>query len=130
MQERSSCPEASVLIVDDLAEWRARVRKILERQPALQIVAEACDGFQAIARAAELKPDLVLLDIGMPVLNGLEAAGQIQTSSPQSKIVFLTQESDAGIRRTALDAGARGYVLKSNAVSELLPTIGAILHQR
>jgi DNA-binding NarL/FixJ family response regulator len=63
----------------------------------------------------------------MPVLNGLEAAGQIQQVSPQSKIVFLTQESDADIRLAALDAGAQGYVLKANAASELLPTITAVL---
>jgi CheY-like chemotaxis protein len=92
---RSSCPWASILIVDDVAEWRAHVRKILEKHTEWQIVAEACDGLQATQRAAELNPDLVLLDIGMPVMSGLEAATQIQQISPKSRIVFLTQESDA-----------------------------------
>jgi DNA-binding NarL/FixJ family response regulator len=119
--------EASILIVDDITEWRAHVRKILEKQPNWQIVAEACDGLQAIQAAATVHPDLVLLDIGMPVLNGLEAAEQIQRNSPRSKIVFLTQENDADIRHSALASGAQGYVLKTNVVSELLPTIAAVL---
>jgi DNA-binding NarL/FixJ family response regulator len=100
---------------------------ILEAYPELHIVAEASDGSQAIQRAAELHPDLVLLDIGMPVLSGLEAASEIQRLSPQSKIVFLTQEIDADIRRASFAAGAEGYVLKTNAMSELLPTIRAAL---
>jgi len=97
-------------------------------QPGFEIVGEACDGFQAIQRAAELHPDLVLLDIGMPVLSGLEAAAHIQQISPQSKIVFLTQESDADVRIAALARGANGYVLKVNSATELLPAIDAALN--
>ena len=126
-QSRGSHPTTSVLIVDDVAEWRAHVCKLFENQPGWKVVAEACDGLQAIQRTAELTPDLVLLDIGMPVLNGLEAAEQIQQISPQCKIVFLTQERDADIRSAALDTGAHGYVLKANAGSELLPTLTAVL---
>ena len=118
---------ASILIVDDSAEWLDRVREILNGQPEWQIVGEACDGFQGVRRAAGLNPDLVLLDIGMPVLNGLDAAEQIQRISPLSKIVFLTQENDADVRTKALAAGADGYVLKVNAESELLTTIRAVL---
>jgi DNA-binding NarL/FixJ family response regulator len=117
----------SVLIVDDSAEWRTRVREILEEQPELQIVAEACDGSEGVRRAEELHPDLVLLDIGMPVVNGLVAADQIQRISSQSKIVFLTQENDIDIQSAALAAGAHGYVLKTNAQSKLLSTIAAVL---
>jgi DNA-binding NarL/FixJ family response regulator len=124
---QSSRPRASVLIADNVEEWRAEVRKILGQQIELQIIAEACDGLEALQRSAELNPDLVLLDIGMPVLNGLRAAQQIQHISPQSRIVFLTQERDDEIRSAALDAGAHGYVLKANAASELLPTITAVL---
>ena len=127
LEERNSCPEASILVVDDVSAWRVQVRKILENQPELQIVAEACNGLQAIQRSSELNPSLVLLDIGMPVLNGIEAAKKIQRISPQSKIVFLTQESDSDIRSEALDSGAQAYVLKSNAASELLPTIRGFL---
>jgi DNA-binding NarL/FixJ family response regulator len=124
---QNPCPGASILIVDDVAEWRDRARRILEKQPQWLIVAEACDGAQAVERAEELNPDLVLLDIGMPVLNGFEAAGQIQRILPDSKIVFLTQERDADIRIAALDAGAHGYVVKADAASELIPAITAAL---
>ena len=127
MRVVSSCPEASILVVDDVAEWRAIVRQILDKQPNLQIVAEACDGFQAIQRAGELHPDLILLDIGMPVLDGLKTAAHIRQSSPQSKIVFITQESDHDIRSAAREIGALGYVLKSEAMRELLPTIRTAL---
>jgi len=101
---------------------------MLEEHPRWQIIGEACDGFQAIQRAGELHPDLVLLDIGMPVLNGIEAVTHIQQISPQSKVVFLTQESDADIRRSVLDSGANGYVLKTNSATELLPAIDAALN--
>jgi len=127
LQEPRQDAVASVLVVDDVAVWRVEVRKMLEMQPEFQIVGEACDGLQAIQKTAELNPDLILLDIGMPVLNGLEAAKQIQRISPRSKIVFLTQEPDADLRRAALNAGGEGYVLKGNAASELLDTIAAAL---
>ena len=127
--EEPQVPSArtTVLIADDVAAWRVQLREILSGGPECQIVGEVCDGIETVQRVAELKPDLVLLDIGMPVLNGLQAAAQIQRVSPRSKIVFVTQESDADIRRAVIDAGALGYVLKSNAASELLPTITAVL---
>lgn len=117
----------TVVIVDDSDEWRACVREILDVQPELQIVGEARDGFEAVHRTAELRPDLVVLDIGMPVMNGLEAAGLIRRLSPHSKIVFLTQENNPHIRSAALAAGAHGYVLKTGARTELLTTIAAVL---
>jgi len=123
VQALAPSAEATILIADDMAGWRVRVREILHGLPECQIVGEACDGLQAVQRVAELKPDLVLLDIGMPVLDGLRAASQIQRVSPHSKIVFVTQEDDADIQRAAIDTGALGYILKSNAASELLPTI-------
>ena len=100
---------------------------MLEKQPELQILAEACDGFEAVRKAAELEPDLVLLDIGMPVLHGLDAADQIRRVSPRSRIVFLTQENDVDIRSAALAAGAHGYLLKIDAENKLLTTIAAVL---
>jgi len=126
-QPHPSLGRATIVIVDDIAAWRVRVREMLCGRPEFQIVGEACDGSQAIQQVGELKPDLVLLDVGMPVLSGLQAAPQIQRISPHSKIIFLTQESDVDIRSAAIDAGALGYVLKSNAGSELLPTITAVL---
>lgn len=127
-EPRISSQFASILIVDDFAAWRAHVREILEQQPQWRIVAEACDGFQAIQRAAELRPDLVLLDIQMPVLSGLEAAAHIRQISPQSRIVFLTQDNDVHLRNAALAAGAHGYVMKIDATSQLLTTIETALH--
>lgn len=122
----------TILVVDDSAAWRAQVQKLLQEQPQLRTVGEACDGLQGVRRAAELHPDLVLLDIGMPVLNGLDAAVQIRRVSPRSKIILLTQEHDTDLRSAALAAGAHDYVLKMNAASELLPTIATVLrdHQR
>lgn len=124
---QSPLPGGSILIVDDSAEWRILIREILKEQPELQIVAEACNGVAAVHKATQLKPDLVLLDIGLPVMDGLEAADKIRGVSPRSRIVFLTQENDSDIRDAAFAAGAHGYVLKVNAVSKLLSTIAAVL---
>jgi DNA-binding NarL/FixJ family response regulator len=114
-----------ILIADDSAEWRVRIRSILKTRPELQVIGEAGDGLDAVHTTTALRPDIVLLDIGMPVLNGVEAAKQIRPRSPSSRIVFLTQENDEEIRTAALAAGAEGYVLKANAGSELLPAIEA-----
>jgi len=95
----------------------------------LQIVAEASDGLQAVHRVAELDPDLVVLDIGMPVLNGLDAAVQILQRSARSKVVFLTHENDTEIQDAALATGAHGYVLKVDATSGLVNAIEAALRQ-
>ncbi|HST12036.1 MAG TPA: response regulator transcription factor [Terriglobales bacterium] len=112
-----------ILIVDDLALWRAKTHSLLKPKPNWQVVGEACNGLQAVQRTAELSPDLVLLDIGMPILNGIEAAKQIHSAFPSTKIVFLTQDHDADVRKAALENGADQYVLKANAASELLPAI-------
>lgn len=117
-----------ILIVDDLEDWRVRVRSILQAQPDWQVVGEACDGLQALEKTAELRPDVVLLDIGMPILDGIKAAKRIRQQSPNSKILFLTQDGDNDIQTAALNLGAEGYVLKSKAASELVPTISAALN--
>jgi DNA-binding NarL/FixJ family response regulator len=77
--------------------------------------------------AAEYYPDIVLLDLGMPILNGIEAANRIRQESPRSKIIFVTQESDADIRIAALATGAEGYLLKANVWNELLPSVEAAM---
>jgi DNA-binding NarL/FixJ family response regulator len=114
-----------ILVVDDFAEWRVRVRSMLQARPEWQVIGEACDGLEAVQRTSELQPDIVLLDIGMPILNGIEAAKRIRQDSPGSRIIFVTQESDADIRTAALATGADGYLLKANAMSELLPALEA-----
>jgi len=116
-----------ILVADDFAGWRSRLRSMLQKRPEWKVVGEACDGLQAIQKADELRPDIVLLDIGMPILNGIEAAKRIRQASPRSRIIFLTQENDADIRTAALAAGAVQYVLKINALRELLYAIEAAL---
>lgn len=119
-----------IMIVDDFCEWRIRLRSLLELIPGCHVVAEACDGLEAVEKAAQLFPDIVLLDIGMPNLNGIEAAPLIQRVSPQSEIIFLTQQHDSDIRASALEAGAAAYVLKSALVSEIQHTIEMSLLKR
>ena len=116
-----------ILVVDDFQQWRLLARSILERLPRFQVVGEASDGVEAIKKAATLLPDVVLLDIGLPRLNGLDAAAQMQRVSPASRIIFMSQESDPDIRNAVLTAGGQGFVLKSQAANELLPTIEAVL---
>jgi len=100
---------------------------LFQARPEWQVVAEAADGSEAIQKAEEWKPDLIVLDIGLPKVNGIEAARQIRQLSPSSKIVFLSQNNDLDVVRAALDAGALGYVRKTEAGSELLPAVDAVL---
>jgi DNA-binding NarL/FixJ family response regulator len=117
----------SILVADDFAEWRVQVRYFLEARPDWHIIFETSDGLQAVEKATELRPDVVLLDIGMPSLNGIEAATKIQQASSGSRIVFLTQNADSEVVNAALATGAQGYVLKLNAATELIPAITAAL---
>ena len=82
-----------VLIVDDYEDWRRTVRELLRERPELQVICEVADGLEAVQKAGELKPDLILLDIGLPKLNGIEAARQIRQLSPSAKIIFLSQDN-------------------------------------
>ena len=86
-----------------------------EKRPELQVVAEVSDGLEALQKSEELQPDLILLDIGLPRLNGIEAARRIGKLAPESKIIFLSQESSADVVQEALSSGARGYVVKAYA---------------
>lgn len=116
-----------ILVPDDFAPWRAKVRRILRGRPEFQIVSEASDGLEAVEKAGELRPDVVLLDVGMPDLSGIEAAERIRQVSPESKIVFVSQNASEEVISAALAAGAEGYVLKLNAATELIPAIAAAL---
>jgi DNA-binding NarL/FixJ family response regulator len=115
-----------ILVVDDFAGFRRFISCALQQKPGFQIV-QAVDGLEAVQKAEELKPDLILLDIGLPILNGLEAARQILEFDSSAKILFLSQESCADVIREALDLGARGYVHKSAAQGDLLPAVEAVL---
>jgi len=116
-----------VLVVDDYEPWRRFVRQTLLAHEELQVVGELGDGSIAIQTAEELQPDLVLLDIGLPTLNGIEAALSIREVSPTAKILFVSENRSPEITQAALGTGARGYVVKSQAASELLPAVRAVL---
>ena len=116
-----------ILVVDDFESIRQFVCATLAKRQHLQVVGEASDGLEAIQKAVELKPDLILLDIGLPTLNGLEAARQIRKLVPESKIIFLSQESSADVVQEALRIGARGYVVKVGAVTGLLTAVEAVI---
>ena len=116
-----------VLLVEDSPPFRRFVSNALKNcSHELQIVGEVSDGLAAIQHAQDLQPDLVLLDIGLPKLNGIEAARVIRERSPRSKILFLTQESSDDVVQAALSTGAEGYVLKMSAGRELIPALSAL----
>jgi DNA-binding NarL/FixJ family response regulator len=117
----------SILVVDDYEPWRRFVSTTLQKQPTLQVIGEAVDGLEAVQKAQQLQPDLILLDIGLPTLNGIEAARRIRELSPKSKILFLSENRSWDIAEEALRTGAGGYVVKSDVVSELLPAVEAVL---
>jgi DNA-binding NarL/FixJ family response regulator len=116
-----------ILLVDDYEPWRNYVRLILKVRSELQVVGEASDGSEALRKAEDLKPDLILLDIGLPKLNGIEAASRMRQVSPDSHILFLSQNNDADVVQAALGTTVRGYVLKAKAGRELLAAIEIIL---
>src|SRR6267143_5725813 len=116
-----------VLIVDDYEDWRRTVRLLLYERPELQVISEVSDGVEAVQKAGELKPDLILLDIGLPKLNGIEAARRIRQLSPNSRIIFLSLYNDLDVVRAALSTGALGYLHKTNARGELVPAVDAVL---
>ena len=116
-----------VLIADDFKDWRRQVLLLLKTRSEWQVIAEAVDGLEAIQKADELKPDLIVLDIGLPRLNGIEAARRIRQLSSNSKIVFLSQNDSRDVVQAALSTGAQGYVHKSDAGSELLAAVDAVL---
>jgi DNA-binding NarL/FixJ family response regulator len=115
------------LVVDDFEPFRRCVASVLQELPTVQVICEVSDGLAAVQKAEELQPDLIVLDIGLPKLNGLEAARQIRKLSPNSKILFLSQESSADVVHEALGLGALAYVVKSDAASELLTAVCAVL---
>ena len=116
-----------ILIVEDHDAFRRFIRLLLQQKEEFQSIDEASDGLQAVSRAQELQPSLILLDIGLPNLNGFEACRRIRDVSPNSKVLFLSQESSPDMVQEALDLGALGYVLKARAQSDLLPAIDTVL---
>jgi DNA-binding NarL/FixJ family response regulator len=116
-----------VLVVDDNEPFRRFVRTTLSTKPELEIIGEVSDGLEAVQKALELQPALIVLDIGLPGLNGIEAARRIRKLSPKSTILFLSQESSPEIVQEALCLGALGYVIKAHAARDLLIGVAAVL---
>ena len=116
-----------VLIVEDFAPFREFLLAKLQNMREVQDVRVVSDGLEAVREAQRLQPHLILLDIGLPTLNGFEAAHKIRTVSPASKIIFVTQESSVDMVQKALNIGASGYVVKTDAGKELLPAVSAVL---
>jgi DNA-binding NarL/FixJ family response regulator len=116
-----------VLVVDDNEPFRRFVRATLSTKPELKIIGEVSDGLDAVQKALELQPALIVLDIGLPGLNGIAAARRIRKLSPKSTILFLSQESAPEIVQEALCIGALGYVIKAHAARDLLIAVEAVL---
>jgi CheY-like chemotaxis protein len=114
-------------VVDDHALWRQFVCSTLQERPGLQVICEISDGLEAVRKARELQPDLILLDIGLPTLNGIEASRRIREHSSISKVLFCTENHSPEVAEAALRTGARGYVVKSDAARDLLPAVTAVL---
>jgi DNA-binding NarL/FixJ family response regulator len=119
-----------VLVVEDFVPFWEFLRSTLAKRSDLQVICEVTDGLEAVQKAEELEPELVLLDIGLPTLNGIEAARQIRKVAPESKIIFVSQESSAEIVQEALNLGAWGYVWKTSAAIDLLTAVEAVLEGR
>lgn len=116
-----------VLVVDDFESFRQFLSSRLRDMSDVHVCGKASDGLEAVQKAKELQPDLILLDIGLPKLNGIEAARRIRKVSSKSKILFVSQESSVDVVREALRVGARGYIVKSDAGSELPTAVNAVL---
>jgi two-component system response regulator DegU len=119
-----------VLMVEDFEQFRQFIGSVLGERTEFRLVGEASDGLEAVRKIEELRPDLVLLDIGLPNLNGIEVAERARRLVPHAKLLFISQESSFDVIEKAFGAGGRGYVHKPHAVSDLLPAMEAVLEGR
>jgi DNA-binding NarL/FixJ family response regulator len=119
-----------ILLVDDHPIVRQGLKTLLEGRPGWQVIGEASDGVEAIEKAEHMQPDVMVLDVTMPRMNGLEACRVIRQKAPALEILFVTQHDSPQMMREALDAGARGYVVKSNAARDLLEAVEAVSQHR
>ncbi len=118
---------ARVLVVDDFKPFRHYLRSVLDNAPELRVVGEASDGMEALQKIADLQPDLILLDVGLPHLNGIEVGRQVSKLAPLARILFLSQEFSFDVVQEAFRIGALGYVHKQRAAGELMPAIKSVL---
>lgn len=115
-----------VLVVDDYKPWQDLICSLIEAEQGVRVIGRASDGSEAVQKAKELQPELILLDIGLPTVNGIEAARQIRQLSPKSRILFVSDIRSGDIAEAAMATGALGYVVKSNAAKELLAAVNAL----
>ncbi len=115
------------MVVEDFQPFCQFIFSIIQQKPQWCVICAVTDGLEAVQKAEELQPDLILLDIGLPRLNGIEAAKRIIQVAPRAKILFLTQEASRDVVQKALNLGARGYILKAQAQEDLLTGIQTIL---
>lgn len=118
------------MVVEDFLSFRKFVCSKLKQRPELQVICEVSDGLEAVQKAEELQPDLILLDVGLPTLNGIEVARRVRELAPKSKIIFLSQETSPDFVKHALVLGALGYIFKTHAEGDLLAAIDAVLSGR
>lgn len=116
-----------VLVVDDFDPWRAFVVQHLKEHPHFRVLGCASDGLEGVQKAEELQPDLILLDISLPKLNGIELARKVRKLVPKARILFLSSNDDPDVVRAAFCAGGAGYVLKADAEGALLPGMEVVL---
>ena len=119
-----------ILLVDDHPIVRQGLKTLLEGHPDWQVIGEASDGAEAVEKAKDLNPDVMVLDVTMPRMNGLEACRLLRRQCPGLEILFVTQHDSPQMMREALEAGARGYVVKSNAARDLLAAVDAVSQHR
>ena len=116
-----------IVVVDDFEPWRRSIVSLIEEDPAFEVISEAGDGAEGVRMCCELRPDLVILDVGLPKVNGLEAARQIREVSPDTKILFVSANQSREVIREALRIGAAGFILKKQALRELLRAVRAVV---
>ena len=116
-----------MLVVEDHEWWRRHISSAIEESAHCEVVGAVSDGIEAVQKARDLKPDLILLDIGLPSLDGIQTARRMLAHDPNSRILFVSEQQSLDIAEAALATGARGYIVKSNAGRELLPAIEAVL---
>jgi DNA-binding NarL/FixJ family response regulator len=126
----SRSPAIRILVVEDFRPFRTLIRSLLGENGQFQVLGEASDGLEAVEKAQRLIPDVILMDIGLPRLNGFDAARLIRKLQPSSKIVFLSQETAFAVAQAAFRIGARGYIVKDRAGTELFTGLRAILEDR
>lgn len=117
----------SILLVDDFEPWLRFLEERISETPEMRVIGRALDGLEAIQKAEQLQPDLILLDVGLPMLNGIEAAAQIKKVAPKAAILFVSESHDPIVVRDALNAGGQGFVLKTKVVQDLRAGIEAAL---